>query len=533
VSTKDRVNHTGSLLSLRRSTLKLLFFLLMIPLVVTCETRGLPSITSEELRDHVEYLASDELEGRMTGETGTRMAEEYIAQAFSEFGLSSLPEEDDYFLEFDLYEYGYDPEKTYVQLDVEGIVYSGQPGKDFTPFFFTDTGEAEAEVVFAGYGITAPEYGYDDYEGLDVSGKIVLLLRHEPNKEDQKSPFHGYGYTRHAYFVTKAQNAIRHGAVGMILFTDHKFSGAKAPASVDDLRFFTEMRLEPSGPTSRGGISTDKGRAFLALHISQRLAGLLVAPAGWSIESLQDAVDQGAKPAQMNIHGLSAKIGIRKRSHAKRIGACNVAGFLEGRDPALKDEWIVVGGHHDHVGSFDGTGDTIFNGADDNASGTSGVLELAEAFASRETRPRRSIVFITFGAEEVGLLGSRVFVEHRQAPIEKVVFMLNLDMIGRNPEKNLLLYSSTMSSELRSTIEAVSKELEVGVGFMGYPHEASSDFAPFNERGIPFLFFFTGLHEDYHQPGDHADKLSYSHMQAIVRLAYTILDRLAEQVEPE
>lgn len=511
-----------------RITLHLLS-LLLLPLVVACESRGVRSITSKELKDHVYYLASDELAGRMTGEPGTRMAEEYIAGQFEEFELSPLPGEDDFFLDFDLFEYGYDPEKTYLEADAEGVVHRARPGVDFKPFFFTDTGQAEAPVVFAGYGITASEHSYDDYEGLDVSGKIVFLLRHEPGKKDPESPFYGSRYTRHAYFITKARNAARNGAVGMILVTDPNFSGVKEPAGVDDFRLFGEIRLEPSGPGGRRGTSTQTVDSFLALHISRELAEALIAPSGWTLKSLQDAVDGGDKPVDMNIHGLSAKVGIQKRSRARQLKARNVAGFLEGRDPDLKDEWIVIGGHHDHVGSFEGEGDTIFNGADDNASGTSGVLELAEAFARRETRPRRSMVFVTFGAEEVGLLGSRVFVERRQAPTERVVFMLNLDMIGRNPERNVLVYSSSPGGELREIVEEAGRESEVGVGFLGFSHETNSDFAPFNNVGIPFLFFFTGLHDDYHQTGDHAAKLSYPHMEGIVRLAYTVLDRLAEE----
>ena len=510
-----------------RITLHLLS-LLLLPLVVACESRGVRSITSKELKDHVYYLASDELAGRMTGEPGTRMAEEYIAGQFEEFELSPLPGEDDFFLDFDLFEYGYDPEKTYLEADAEGVVHRARPGVDFKPFFFTDTGQAEAPVVFAGYGITASEHSYDDYEGLDVSGKIVFLLRHEPGKKDPESPFYGSRYTRHAYFITKARNAARNGAVGMILVTDPNFSGAKEPAGVDDFRLFGEIRLEPSGPGGRRGTSTQTVDSFLALHISRELAEARVAPSGWTLKSLQDAVDGGDKPVDMNIHGLSAKVGIQKRSRARQLKARNVAGFLEGRDPDLKDEWIVIGGHHDHVGSFEGEGDTIFNGADDNASGTSGVLELAEAFARRETRPRRSMVFVTFGAEEVGLLGSRVFVERRQAPIERVVFMLNLDMIGRNPERNVLVYSSSPGGELREIVEEAGRESEVEVGFLGFSHETNSDFSPFNNVGIPFLFFFTGLHDDYHQTGDHAAKLSYPHMEGIVRFAYTVLDRLAE-----
>jgi Zn-dependent M28 family amino/carboxypeptidase len=234
----------------------------------------------------------------------------------------------------------------------------------------------------------------------------------------------------------------------------------------------------------------------------------------------------------MALQSMRARLAVSRRSEPVKIQARNVAGFLEGSDPALKDEWILVGGHHDHIGSYTGPGDTIFNGADDNASGTSGVLELAEAFASLERRPRRSLVFVTFSAEEVGLLGSRAVVEQQKLPLERFVFMLNFDMIGRNPGRAVEVFSSA-GSRFSEEVKRANQSFDLLIEISGVPSDAYSDYFPFYRKGIPFAYFFTGLHEDYHQTDDHADRLDYRRIQRIVRLAYTALFALADGDGPD
>jgi len=489
-----------------------------------CHGSSVESITARELRDHVEFLASDELAGRMTGESGVREAERYIAEAFAGFGLKPLPGDDDHFIDFEVYEHGYDPEETALEIRVGDDRIDARPGVDFKPFFFTALGVREADVVFAGYGITAPEHGWDDYAGLDVRGKIVLVLRHEPPSFGGGSG--GSRYTRHSYFVTKGKNARAHGAVGMILFTDPRFSEPRGEGRADDLRLFSEMRLSPE-PRRREPSSSDVG-SLLAVHVSQDLAGRIAGPAGWSLEELQQAADSETAPAEIDLGGIRARLAVQRRSEPVEVGARNVVGFLEGRDPVLKDEWIVVGGHHDHVGGYAGEGDTIFNGADDNASGASGVMELAEAFASLRSRPRRSLVFMTFGAEEVGLLGSRALVEQEKIPIERLVFMLNFDMIGRNPDDPVEVFSGGHAGFDR-IVEEANASLGLELDLSGVPSDAYSDYYPFYKRGIPFAYFFTGLHEDYHQVDDHADRLAYGRMERIVRLAYRTLAVIADR----
>ena len=516
-----------------RATLPAIFRALLIPIFLTaataCRPGGITSITPAALRSHAGYLASDELAGRMTGTDGIGRAEQYIADAFSRFGLQPLPGDDDHFIDFSLYHKGYDSTGTFTDITVQGQTYHGEAGVGVKPFFFSGEGEHEAELIFVGYGITASEYAYDDYEGLDVKGKLVLMLRHEPNNDDPDSSFKGTSFTRHAYFVTKAKNALAHGAAGMILFTDPLWQ-----AGVDDLRLGGRYYLDPGGEASKSGESSGSRNgidpAFLAVHISRGLARAVFEAHGMTPAGLQRTIDRGVKPKDLLLAKASARVSVRTMTEARRLRASNVAGFIEGRDPVKRHEWIVIGGHHDHLGSFSGEGDTIFNGADDNASGVSGVLELAEAFARYTFRPRRSLLFLTFSAEEVGLLGSRALLEQRMLPVDKIKLMLNLDMIGRNPDDPVRVYTSGEAGAVRSKTEQMAQELELPLVFDRYygSDQAMSDSDPFFRQGIPTFFFYTGSHADYHQTGDHADLLGYEKMAKIVRLSYGLLHYAAE-----
>ena len=482
---------------------------------------GPNSITGSELREHVFYLADDLLSGRETGSSEIVLVEEYVAGNFDRIGLAPLPGEEDLFLEFKIIESKYDPEFTGFSFTRDGAASTAVPGRDFRPFGFSGEGLVEAEVVFAGYGITAPEYGYDDYAGLDVEGRIVLIMRHEPGENDPDSPFQGTSFSKHALFTKKAEYARQHGASGMLLYTDPLHHPPE-----DDLRFVSVMH--PAG-TDIQEVS-NQSSSFLALNISRGAAERMTGEV--SLEDLQTAVDGNTKPKYLDIGPVRASIRVEKKQEVREITARNVAGFLEGSDPDLLDEWIVVGGHHDHLGKFSGQGDVIYNGADDNASGTSGVLELAEAFSTLPVKPRRSMVFITFSGEEQGLLGSRSLVEKGMIPVEKVVFMLNLDMIGRNPGKNVQISGNGITEQVREIILLEKQESLIPFSLTGNYDLGNSDHDPFYRAGVPFLFFFTGEHDDYHRVTDHADRLEYERMTEILRLAYRIVYSIADENEP-
>ncbi len=482
--------------------------------IVGC-TRKVEEITADELRAHVSYLASDALQGRYTGTPGVTEAEEYIADFFEGLGLTPLPGEDDFFLEFQLHSFTYDRNKT--GLTINGVDYT--LGEGFRPFRFSADGSIESEIIFAGYGITAPEYNYDDYAGLDVAGKIVVVMRHEPDETGTGDRFDGPTHTRHAYFKTKAENAAAHGAAGMLLYTDPLHHGEDDDLRVVPAYSFVDTRPDPrriSEPPVAGG--------FIAFHISRKVASALLP--GVDLSSLQAAVDAGQEiEGFLGEHlRVTARMSQTIDTNGQTVSARDVAAFLPGT-AADKGEWIVVGAHHDHIGAYAGEGDTVFNGADDNASGVAGVLELAEQFTANPAQ--RPMVFMTFSAEEIGLFGSYALDRYDLIDLKKVGFMLNLDMIGRNPETPVEIYGDGLAEGLTDLVLEANSEPALDISLQGSEYVPFSDIAVFHDNRIPFLMIFTGEHPDYHGTGDHWEKLDYDRMEKLLILSYDILDLAA------
>jgi len=493
-------------------------------------------ITAEELREHVDYLASDELKGREPGTMGIRKAERYIAREFSRYGLKPLPGERDYFLKFTLYRTGLDEEVSQVKVSfheegqeatkgsfvAESADITGNLGTDFRALPHATAGHVQAPLVFAGYGITAPEHEWDDYRNINAQGKIALVLRHEPNETDPTSPFNGDEFSRHAYFKTKVENAKDHGAVGIILFTDPLHHSES-----EDFRELINLSLEPPGTSET---VPSAGGEFPGVHISRELALSMLKMDLRELKQLQEEMDRGGDPAAADLPEIRTEIKLKQIEDTRPVKARNVAGFLPGKGEAEdQDRWIVIGAHHDHLGAFRGEGDTIYNGADDNASGTAGVLELAEAFAYASESPKQGMVFITFSGEEDGLLGSKALFEEDLLPPESLSFMINFDMIGRNPAMPLQLFAYKRPEFAGKSLEDYVEEAAADVD-LSYTYKLStpgrdslSDHAPFSKSGVPALAFFTGLHEDYHAVGDHSDELDYSRMDSIVTLAHALL----------
>ena len=533
--------------------LPLLAVLLVLP--VSCaredpDTR-LPGIRLADLRKQVEFLASDQQEGREVGGEGIARAEEHIARYFAASGLKPLPGQHGFFQEFLLYRTALPEQSTTLTLQTPGGELRGTVGKDFRPFDFTGSGELSAPVVFAGYGITAPEYGYDDYRGLEVRGSFVLVLRHEPGNADPRSLFAGTANTAHAFFRAKAENARRRGAVGMLLVDDPLGSGRE-----EDLSLQVSYSLQAPAPTSLGA-------DFLAAHLSRELVGKLLR-GGESLLRLQEAVDAGRRPASLPLAEVSAGLRI-PLPETRRTQARNVVGFLEGRDPALRGEWILIGAHHDHIGFTDAAGDWIYNGADDNASGVAGVLALSRLFtrsgawqepeaaarpgpglqpparppacqAGRRSNgrvPRRGAAWCSplFRRRKRACWARRCWpASWPGGASERLVRMLNLDMIGRNPDEPVQVLADDPEGEVRRIVEAASAappalpapRLSSGRG------EMASDHGAFFRQGIPYLFFFTGLHPDYHGVDDEAERLSYPRLAEVVRLAWRVASLLAD-----
>ena len=329
-------------------------------------------------------------------------------------------------------------------------------------------------------------------------------------EDDPKSGFDGKRFTTHATFNKKAEQAKKRGAIGLFLVTD--------PLHTND------ESLEPQHGYLLDAKNPDlvKENPFIAGQISQDLARWLIMPTGLEWSEIQRAVDRETyEPTPLQV---TATIAVRAVDDTP-IEQRNVMGIIPGQE--LPNEWVVIGAHYDHVGTRAGTGDTIFNGADDNASGTAGLLALAKAFRQSPIPPQRSIVFQAYAAEEHGLYGSEAWLRSRPSHVD-LMLMLNLDMIGRNPRKPIRILGDGYATELTPLVVRALAETGVNGEPRGLDYADNSDHHNFHKRKIPSLFFFTGQHEDYHQVTDHADKLSYTRMMAIVRSAHHIVDAVAQ-----
>lgn len=468
-------------------------------------------IRKEIIQNHAKELASDAYLGRGTLEPGLEKAARYISSEFQRIGLTPISGQEDYTMPYTLYQSGWEEG---AMLSI-GYDEERQPLASWVPFPFSDSGDVRGELVFAGYGITAPEYEWDDYEDLDVEGKIVLVLRREPGADDPDSLFDGTENTEHSYFRNKANQAVQHGAIGMIVVNDPKH-----PNKNEDFRQSPQLSLDAKTSSAQ-----QEGPLFLAAHVSTKIVEKVLAH-DQTLSALHEALEKGKKPRDLSIPHNQIQMTWNRVTKPTPVTVHNVVGVLEGSDPKLREEWLVVGAHYDHLGAFEGEGDTIFNGADDNASGTSALLTMAEAFANHEEAPKRTMVFITFSAEELGLLGSKAFVE--QIEIERVRFMLNFDMIGRNSDQELRVIGDGWAKDLGARVQKANTEIGLKLTLAGDDYFGASDHDSFYRKSRPFLFFFTGTHEDYHQLSDHVDKLDFEQMTKITKLGYNILLPMAD-----
>ncbi|MCS7044499.1 MAG: M28 family peptidase [Bryobacteraceae bacterium] len=450
------------------------------------------AISPESYRESVRFLASEKMRGRLTGTPELDRAARWIASEFRRLGLKPVPGQRDYFQRFEV-TVGARMGKDNRLTEAEG---GAKPrslafGQDFQPMNFSASGRAAGEVVFAGYGITAPEYGYDDYAGIDVKGRLVLLLRHEPQEFDEKSPFAGRAFTSHAQVQNKAVNAKFHGAAAVLFVNDlPNHSGDE-----DRLDRFSAR----VGPTA-AGIPFVQVRAAVAERWL-RMAGI-------SLKQWIEETDRTLKPKPVAIPGLRVELAaevVRQQRFTP-----NVAAYL----PGETDEYVILGAHFDHLGlgeqsslAPDLAGKAIHHGADDNASGTAGLLELAAYFAGRP-KQKRGILFLAFSGEELGLLGSNYYVNHPLLPLEKAVAMINMDMIGRIQDNRVYIGGSGTGDSLKRILEEAMAGSPLQFDFSDQGGYGSSDHFSFVNRGVPVLFFFSGLHADYHKPSDTWEKIN-------------------------
>jgi hypothetical protein len=468
-----------------------------------------PLVDAGRIRNEVAWLADAARAGRGIGTTGSADAAAFVAAAFREAGLA--PAFENGFLQpFDA------PFRASLKegnaLAAGGAALALE--KDFLPFGFSDDGKAEAELVFAGYGITAPDLSYDDYAGLDVKGKIVLVAQDFPREVDATSPFRDPRNYRYGEWRYKATNARDHGAAAIVGVRD-----VWAHRGADDV------------PPWRGQVSSRAG--LLAV----RVTAAALARAGIDVSALAAPGEADGKPHSRPL-GTLARIAVAVEH--ERAETANVAAILPGRDPALAGECVVVGAHHDHLGlggdaslSPEQVG-SVHPGADDNASGVAALLAVARAFAAGGPS-RRTVLFAAFGAEELGLLGSSYLVKNPPArcPVERMQLMVNLDMVGRPRGGKLYVDGAGTAKGLRGMVEALagrSPRLPLALAFGGDGY-GPSDHTSFHARGVPVLFLFTGAHADYHRPTDTAEKIDAGGLAAVARLAHRAAREAAEREE--
>jgi hypothetical protein len=460
--------------------------------------------------DEVRYLASPELKGRATGTPELEKAASYIAARFQSFGLKPADGKN-FELAFPVtLGATLGPNNAFHYRDA--LQKSAlKEGQDFEPFSFSSVGKMSAPVIFAGYGITAKEYNYDDYAGLDVTGKIVMILRHEPQEHDDRSPFQGKKLTSHATFIEKAVNAKMHGARGVILVNDI------AAHTGDD-------KLEKLGET---GGPRDAGVFFV--QVKAATAERWLGAEGRDLRQLAQEIDADLKPRSFPLSKLEVDLDVDLIHQTKTVH--DVAAYLPGSTP----EYVIVGAHYDHLGLGDehslapALKGTIHPGADDNASGTAGVIELARWF-SKQPQPKRGILFMTFAGEELGLLGSEWYVKNPILPLDNAVAMINLDMIGRIRDGKVFLSGvetgSTFAKLLSEAQLPAPLHTDLSGKNAGTNMNDASDHASFVAKQIPVLFFFSGLHADYHKPGDTADKINAADAAKLLDFVADLTERV-------
>ncbi len=486
-------------------------------------------IQAENLKARMQFLASADLQGRLAGSRDARIASDYIASEFMRLGLKPVGDSNSYFQNFDTVRAWLDEAHTSLVVKTATGEKTLTFGPDFSFGWNPQTNNpvtVTAPVVFAGYGINAPEYGYNDLAGVDLHGKIAMILPREPQASDPNSKFKGKWDTLYSYDWAKVEILRRAGAAGILTVTSKE---ERRPPRLES----GSPDYMQTGTPLYGQSLTDGTWDLPSFSISEDVANSLLASKRTTVAELQKKIDSTYHPDSFEIPAVSLTM---TKAYEKRDvrHMRNVVGLLEGSDPTLKNETIVISAHYDHGGKI---GDRIYPGADDNASGTIGVIEIARAFVRGEVKAKRSVLFVVFDAEERGLLGSFYYVNHPLIPLNQTVANLNMDMIGRDensptwnttPDQNtndLNLSGTLYDPELKAVIEAQDKNIGLRLDYKTDTDDreswfARSDHYPFAQKSIPMVLFNTGEHADYHTENDTWDKIDYPKMEKIVRLIF-------------
>lgn len=502
-----------------------LFMLMLAGCGTATETdRAAALISRQRIRSEIDYIASDALKGRNTPSAGLDAAAEYIERAFFRAGLQ--PVQGSYIQHFKL---------NIVALgDSNSLILTSSSGReafalkdDFVPFEITANRGVDAEVVFAGYGISAPAFHYDDYAGIDVHGKIVFVLRHEPGEDDTASVFNGRKATEYSSVATKVRQAREHGAVGVLVATDPLNHTSLTPRGFPWPSLSKIIPMDAL-PTT---LSVEEGEKLPVVHVGEGVINRCFGSVD-SLRALQESIDKSLRPRSFSLQGM--RVHLQTSTAIRELSTQNVVAKVEGSDPGLREEVVVVGAHYDHVGvkrnAPAGT-DSIYNGADDNGSGTVALMEVGRALGAMHTRPLRTILVIAFAGEEKGLFGSEYYARKPLFPLDSTVAMLNMDMVGRNEEDSLQIIGSPEGSFLVNT----TRKANAGIGFVLVNtalESGGSDHQSFQKRNVPVLFYHSGLHPDYHQVGDEAQHISERKIARVSALVFRTAWQAANAIDP-
>ncbi len=457
-----------------------------------------PAIKAAELFHHVRFLADDRLTGRYPGTDGIEYAARYIADRFAEYGLEPIGDKQSYFQAFEFIGDAKLGDNNLLLIKNGTTANTLTLKTDYLPLAFSDTDDVTGEIIFAGYGISAPAAHYDDYANLNVNGKILLMLRAAPASDNPHNPLQRYASLRHKLVVAREQ-----GAKAVLFVT-----GVAQDNQLNELvKFQTDFDF--------------KGSGIAAVSISRAVANQLLAAAGKNIAQLQKTIDDTSRP---NSFPMSA-VQVTLKTDVKNIhiNTRNIVGYLPGKT----DKTLIIGAHYDHIGlggnkSLDAKVGVIHNGADDNASGVAGVLELAHYF-SRQSEPlEHSLLFMAFTAEEFGLIGSKYYVNNPLIPLDKTVAMLNMDMIGHSRSNKLIVQGvgttpvwAEMIDKINHTYRFELAKQKDGPG--------PSDQSSFYHKNLPVLAFFTGAHDYYNRSTDDFWRINYPAQQNIVKFVRDVV----------
>lgn len=542
-------------MTFRTAATSVLVSLATLGLLAQGAAPGAEAITERKLRADLTFLASDALKGRFTNSAENLIAVEWVKSRFESLGLA--PAAPDYIQRYNLMTVtlGAPNALAIDDRDAPAVIAHGD---GYATQRFSATGSVRAGVVFAGFGITAADLAYDDYRAADrVRGKIALVLDHEPGERDPASSFDGIVTSDAGGALRKAQAAQAQGAVGILYVSDvHNHPGGGATVAAGG--------VWPTQPSRVGTYSLEGWMNSIripAAQISAPLAARLIKGTGRTLDDLAKAAETSRGFDALPLPGV--EVSLTASVTRTPIPDRNVLAAIEGSDPSLRDEWVVISAHVDHDGA---NGAAVLNGADDDGSGTVGVMAIAEAYveaARAGRRPRRSVLFAVFNSEERGLLGAWAYTLQPTAPLEKIVAVLNMDMIGRNEEvpepattaapgrgggggrfnglepqtaasnaNALNIIGAVRAPDLRAVADRANESTRLEIRYR-YDNNASqlmrrSDHWPFIQHGVPGIWIFTGLHPDYHTPNDDADRINYEKMARILRLVHQMSWDLAQ-----